>query len=300
MVADSLDYRNKLMKSATYASISVAVILVSIKLIAWIATDSLSLQATLIDSILDAMASLVNLLVVREAIRPADREHRFGHGKFEALAAIGQSIFITVSALWLSLEAFQRFVKPQEIHQKQLGISVMVVSIILTLSLVFYQRFVIRKTQSTAIKADSIHYASDTLINFSVIIAFILNDFFDWHYVDPLFGSAIAFYIFYTAWQISKEAIHILTDHELPDEERQKIIDICMNDPRIQGVHDLKTRSAGSQSFIQLHLEMDGNITLFEAHEIADHIVMLLVTAFPNTEVIVHQDPFDDSTDKHL
>ena len=280
-----------LARRATYASVSVAGILILAKLFAWLWTDSLSLQATFVDSLLDAAASLLNLVAVRQAYRPPDKEHRFGHGKIEAVAALGQSLFISGSSAWLMLEASHRFLHPQKVESTGVGIIVMIFAILLTLLLITYQSYVIRKTRSPAILADSIHYRSDVLINGSVIIALMAGEWLNTAYLDPLFGLGISLYILWTAWNISKDSFHILIDRELPDESREKIFKIALGHPKILGCHDLKTRSSGRHSFIQLHIEMDGDISLREAHIISEQVIEALEKEFPQSEVILHEDP---------
>ena len=281
-----------LLKKATYASVCVALFLILIKCVAWIMTNSIGLQASLIDSILDAAASMINLIAVREALKPADKEHRFGHGKIEAVAALAQSMFITGSAAWLFFECIDRFAHPHPLEHTGVGVGVMVVSMALTLGLVLFQRHVIQQTNSTAIKADAVHYRSDFLINGGVIASLLAGYWLDMSFLDPLVGGLIAGYVLYTAWTISQEAFHILVDRELSDEERARITNIALAHPKVVGLHDLRTRSAGAQTFIQLHLEMDGNMSLSAAHVIADDVAMNISHAFPQAEVIIHQDPY--------
>lgn len=280
-----------LARRATYASVSVAGILILVKLFAWMLTDSLSLQATLVDSLLDAAASFLNLIAVRQAYRPPDKEHRFGHGKIEAVAALGQSLFISGSSAWLMLEAFHRFWHPQKVESTTMGIVVMIFAILLTLLLITYQSYVIHKTQSPAILADSIHYRSDVLINGSVIIALMGGEWLNTNYLDPLFGLAISLYILWTAWKISKDSFHILIDRELPDESREKIFKTALSHPKVLGCHDLKTRSSGRHSFIQLHIEMEGDLSLRKAHMISEEVMEALQKEFPHAEIILHEDP---------
>lgn len=281
-------------RMATYASVSVAAVLIAVKFYAWILTDSLSLQATLVDSLLDAAASILNLFAVREAQKPADDEHRFGHGKIEAIAAMGQSIFIFASAGWLLREAVHRFSDPQPIEQTGVGMIVMVVAIILTLILLTYQNYVVKHTHSTAILADSVHYRSDILINFSVIIALFAVKETHQYWIDLIIGGGIALYITYTAWYIAHHSFQILIDREFSTEDRQRIVDIAEGHPEVKGCHDLRTRSAGTQKFIQLHLEMDGALSLFEAHRIALEVTEKIHILFPRAEVLIHQDTSHD------
>ncbi len=287
LIADS----GRLMRLATYASVGVAVALIAIKIVAYLLTDSVSMLSTLIDSLLDMAASVINLLAVRTALVPADREHRFGHGKAEPLAAMGQSAFIAGSAAFLLVEAGNRLVNPSALQNSAFGIGVMIVSIVATISLVAFQRSVVRRTGSVAIKADSLHYFSDLLVNCAVIAALILWRQFGWTFVDPLFAAVIGLYILYTAWQIAQGAFDLLMDRELPDAARRRIRDIALAHNAVRDLHDLRTRSSGQATFIQFHLELDGHMPLSRAHEVSDEVEDAILVAFPGAEVIIHQDP---------
>ena len=289
--ATNNDANARLIKLATYASVSVAVVLIVAKLGAWLATDSLSILSTLIDSLLDAAASLINLFAVRHALEPADREHRFGHGKAESLAGLAQSAFICGSALFLLIEAADHFVRPREIANVDIGFVVMGVSIVLTIILVGFQRYVVQRTKSVAISADSLHYKMDILVNVGVVISLAMVMYMGWLWADPVIAIIIAGYIVYGAWSIANASLQILMDHELPDEDRAKIRAISIAHPDVAGIHDLRTRSSGLNVFIQVHLELDGDMTLVRAHEIADEVEESIMAAFPNAEVITHQDP---------
>jgi ferrous-iron efflux pump FieF len=278
------------MKRATYASASVAGLLITIKVIAWLWTDSVSLLATLLDSCLDAAASLITLFAVRHALAPADEEHRFGHGKAEALAGLAQSMFITGSALFLLLEASARFFHPQPLGNVTVGVSVMVVSMIATLALLVLQRHVIRKTQSTAIAADALHYKTDLYMNASVIVALLLAAY-GWAGFDAVFALGIGIYIMYSAWEIIQHALNDLMDHELSGEEREHIRQLVSEHPQAHGMHDLRTRKSGTTVFIQFHLELDDALPLIEAHRISDEVEATLMNAYPNAEIIIHEDP---------
>ena len=279
------------MRWATYASVATATTLIVVKLGAWLMTDSVSLLSTLIDSILDAVASLVSLFAVRQALTPADREHRFGHGKAEPLAALGQAAFITGSAVFLVFEALNLLLNPRPIMNAPIGIGVMVFSILATGLLVLFQRYVIRRSQSVVIRADSLHYLGDLLINAAVIVALLGVSQFGWTLLDPLFAIAIAAYILKTAWTIAGDSLHMLMDRELPDEERARIARIVRAHPEVLDLHDLRTRMAGPQTFIQLHLELNGDLTLWDAHAISDQVEAELKAAFPQAEVLIHEDP---------
>ena len=281
----------RLMRIATYVAVSVASILVMAKFYAWMTTESLSLLSTLIDSMLDIAASGINLLAVRHALEPADSEHRFGHGKAESLAGLAQSAFITGSAVFLFIEAGNRFLMPRDIEHTDIGYLVMGFSIILTVLLVSFQRYVIKRTKSAAIRADSMHYHMDVLVNIGVVISLLLVSKMGWQWADPAVAVLIAIYIVYGAWQIAQDALDVLMDRELSDEDRQKIRTLALKHSDVHGVHDMRTRSSGLRVFIQLHLELDGSMPLLKSHEIADAVERDIMGAFPNAEVIVHQDP---------
>ncbi|MEH6583821.1 MAG: cation diffusion facilitator family transporter [Halioglobus sp.] len=280
----------RLMRLATYASTSVAAVLITAKLVAWGMSGSVSLLATLLDSTLDALASLVNLFAVRHALSPADEEHRFGHGKAEALAGLGQAAFISGSAGFLLLESGRRMLNPEPIEGYGIGIAVMVFSIIATLALLRFQHHVIRKTDSTAIKADALHYRTDLLVNASVIVALLLSAQ-GWPGFDALFAIGIAFYILWSAWAIVKHSLDHLMDRELPDEDRERIMSIANSHSEVHGLHDLRSRRSGTATFMQLHLELDDDLKLLEAHRISDEVEDSLLEHFPGAEIIIHIDP---------
>ena len=280
----------RLMRLATYASISVAVILIVAKTIAWGMSGSVSLLATLIDSTLDALASLINLFAVRHALSPADKEHRFGHGKAEALAGLGQAAFIAGSAGFLLLEAGRRIAHPIPLESYGTGMLVMLFSIAATLLLLTFQHHVIRKTDSTAIKADALHYRTDLMVNASVIVALWLS-VQGWAGFDALFAIGIAIYILYSAWEIVRQAFDHLMDRELPDAARDNIKRIAKAHKDVHGMHDLRSRRSGTATFIQLHLELDDDLTLLQAHKISDEVEWSLQAAYPGAEIIIHIDP---------
>lgn len=282
--------RARLLRLATWASVTVAGILILGKLVAWLATGSVALMASLVDSLMDALASTINLLAVRWSLQPADDEHRFGHGKAESLAGLGQATFIIGSAVFLLLEAVDRFLHPKPLASVALGVGVMVFAILATLVLLTVQRHVMRLTASTAIKADSLHYATDLITNLSTIAALVLAAF-GWHGADPYFALAIAVFILYSALQIGREAIGLLMDHELPRERRDEILRLVFAHPRVLGVHDMRTRQSGYAFFVQLHIELDDSLPLWQAHEVSDGLERKIREVYPGAEVIIHEDP---------
>lgn len=289
------DRRVRLLKLATWWSVATAGALIVAKGIAWLNTGSVSLLASLIDSLMDAVASVINLVAVRFALQPADEEHRFGHGKAESLAGLAQAAFICGSALLLVSEAVDRMIDPRPLEDVVLGVWIMVLSILATLLLLAIQRYTIRHTGSVAIKADSLHYFTDLLTNLSVIVALFLAAR-GWLLADAVFGLAIGAYILYSAISIARESVQHLMDRELSQETQDQIAAIVLQHPEVHAVHDLRTRQSGQTRFIQLHIEMDGGMTLARAHEIGDTVMQRLREALPDTDIIIHQDPEDDSS----
>ncbi len=280
-----------LMKSAAAASVGTALVLIGVKLFALMMTDSVALLSSLIDSTLDAGASFLNLWAVRQSLTPADSGHRFGHGKIESLASLGQAAFIAGSAVLLIFQSIQYFLHPRIITHVGIGMGAMGISIVLTLLLVSFQRYVVKKTKSVAITADYAHYAGDVMMNLSVILSLFVGSYFNFRYADPIFALLIAVYLIVSVFRILKQSLAQLVDAELPDQEKQKIADIVLKSPDVSGLHDLRTRSSGTQWFIQLHLELDPLFTLAKAHAVADQVEKRLTQAFPNAEIIIHQDP---------
>ena len=281
----------RLMRLATYASVATACTLIVAKLTAWALTGSVALLSTLIDSTLDGAASLVNLWAIRHALTPADQEHRFGHGKAEPLAGLGQAAFILGSGVLLMVEAVKRLFQPEEVTQGLVGIAVMVFSIVMTMALVWFQRQVIRRTRSVAISADSLHYSGDVLINGSVIVSLGMGMTLGWTFLDPLFAIAISLFLLWNAWNIAQGSMDMLMDREMADADRERIIAIVRSNPEVIDLHDLRTRLSGQAGFVQLHLELDPQLPLIRAHAIADQVEQAIAQAFPHCEVIIHEDP---------
>lgn len=289
----------RLMTAATLVAVGVAVILVTLKAVAWALTGSVAMLSSLADSALDCLASLVNLLAVRHAVQPADDDHRFGHGKAEALAGLMQAAIVTASAGFLLSEIVGRFRDPQIPQAEEAGVAVMVISIALTLGLVQFQKYVVRRTGSVAVGADSLHYTGDVLMNLSVIAALGLGKWLGWAWIDPVFGLGIALILLKGAWEIGRDSFNMLMDREFPEDDRARIMALATNHPQVIGAHDLRTRSSGLQDFIQVHLEVDGSLPLRTAHAIADQVEGSICAAFPKAEVIIHLDP-DGMREPHL
>lgn len=281
---------NQYVKRAANFAVIVAATLIIAKAFAWWQTGSMAILAAMTDSLVDLFASLTNMLVLRFALQPADDDHTFGHGKAESLAALAQSAFITGSAAFLLLQGIQRLTEPELIQRSDLGIAITIFSIVLTAALVWYQKRVVKLTQSPAIEADSLHYQTDLYMNAAILVAMILN-IYGVVYADAVFAIGIALYILFNAAKMCWEAVQSLLDKALPQEEVDQIWAIALQHPRIIGIHDVKTRRAGAIRFIQLHLELDDHLPLVVAHDITDSLEQKILAAFPHSEVIIHQEP---------
>jgi ferrous-iron efflux pump FieF len=283
------DDRARLLRMATTASVATACVLIAGKLVAWLLSGSVSVLASLVDSLMDAAASILNFVAVRYSLMPADAEHRFGHGKAESLAGLAQAAFITGSAVFLILQAVDRLLHPRPLEALTIALAVMVFATVATAVLLLVQRHVIRRTASVAIRADSLHYATDLLTNLTVIAALVLAQL-GWPALDPVLAIIVAAYILYSAVRIGIEAIHALMDRELPEEVRTRIREIALGHPLVRGVHDLRTRQSGQTPVVQLHLELEGSLSLAAAHEAADQVENAIRESLPGADVIAHQD----------
>lgn len=284
--------RETLLPLATYASVATAILLVGLKTWAWLASGSVSLLASLVDSLTDSLASIVNLFAVRLALRPADDNHPFGHGKAESLSALAQSAFIGGSAVFLLLNAVERLLHPQPLQQTTLGIAVMLVSLLLTLALVLFQRWVLRRAQSQAVSADSLHYVTDFASNIVVLVALVLAAW-GWQRADAVLALLLGGWIFWSAAKIAIEAVNTLMDKALPPADVARIEAAALAVPGVLGIHDLRTRLSGARHFIQMHIDLDARLNIVEAHDIAVAVAAQIRALFEEAEVIVHQDPVE-------
>lgn len=288
--AISHEHYARYLRLATYASVSTATLLIAVKLGAWLLTGSVSVMASLIDSLMDVAASMINLFAVRYSLMPADEEHRFGHGKAESLAGLAQATFIAGSALFLVLHAVDRLLNPQPLQAVGVGIAVMVFAIAATLILLAFQRFVIARTGATAIRADALHYLTDLLTNASIIVALSLS-LAGWPGMDPIFAVGIAVYILHSAWRIGFEAFHQLMDRELPDADRERIRQLALAHAQVRGLHDLRSYRSGQREIVQFHLELDGDLSLHEAHAVTEAVTAAIHHAYPAADIVIRQDP---------
>ncbi len=279
------------MRNAARASIAVSLFLVAIKTFAYFASHSVAMLASLADSALDLFTAGLNFYAIHEALAPADKEHRFGHGKAEPLAGLAQGAFITASALFLVIQAVQRLIAPQPVEHGLEALIVMLVSIVMAIGLILYERSVVRRTGSLAVAADQTHYIGDVATNIGVVIAILLAAGLGWTRADPIIALLVAAALVVSAWLVFRQSLDQLMDHELPDADREKIKLIVRAHPEVISLHDLRTRKAGLYTFIQIHLELDPDMALARAHTVSDEVEAELHAAFDKAEVIIHQDP---------
>ncbi len=280
----------RLVQLAGRAAVSAAALLIIVKLIAWIVTGSSSILAALTDSLMDITTSIINLLAIKIALQPADDKHRFGHGKAESIAGLAQAAFICGSALFLLFNSISALINKQEVVASSVGIAVMVFSVLVTIALVTFQSYIVKKTGSLAIKADSLHYRTDIALNGTVLLALILSGL-GWYWADGLFAIAVSLYILHGAWEIGMQSIDALMDKQLPKAEEEQIVKMAYLIKGVRGVHDLRTRQSGNTKFIQLHLELDDDLSLYEAHNRADKLEAELEKVFPQVDILIHPDP---------
>ncbi|WP_407276744.1 cation diffusion facilitator family transporter [Halothiobacillus sp. DCM-1] len=279
-----------LLRRVTTASVAVAILLILMKLGATLSTNAISMMASLIDSTMDLFASLVTLFAVRIALQPPDEDHRFGHGKAEPLAALAQATFIAGSGVFLFIQAAQRLMNPQPMETADFGILVMLVSMIATAGLLIFQRYVIARTNSPAIKADAAHYGSDFIVNAATIAALWFTQQ-GAHWVDPLFGAAVGGFILFGAWRVGRTALDQLMDRELLDGTEEKIRQIAHAQPEVQAVGHIRTRMSGRTPTIQLYLYLSDATPLHEAHRIGDEVIEKIQESFPTADILLHEEP---------
>jgi ferrous-iron efflux pump FieF len=276
---------------AGIASATVATLLVALKIYASWSTGSAAMLGSLADSGLDLIASLVTLYSVRLAAMPADRQHRFGHGKAEAIAALLQVVLISLSAFWLAVHSAGALFAGTRSTGAGTGVAVSVISMILTLVLINYQRSVIARTGSLAIGTDSVHYQSDFALNAAVIAALLLDQLADIRGADAVAGLGIALWLLHNAYAASQNAVDQLMDREWPEARRHAFIEVANRHPELRGIHDLRTRTSGNNDFVQFHVWVDPEMTVGEAHRVMDEVEARLRDVFPDVEILIHPDP---------
>lgn len=292
------DYNKRLKNLAVIASVSLAILLAVIKLFVFLKTNSLAIFSSFIDSLTDLFASLISFVAIYFSAKPATNSHRYGYGKTEALSALMQAIFVGGSGFFVIYDGIKRLVNPVHISDIPVGIFVMSFCICSTLILVLFQAYVAKKTNSLAIRADMAHYTVDFLTNAAVIISLILLHFFDFVYFDVIAALFISVYLLHNAYILAKEAVELITDKELPVEIKKNIEDIVKKSKGVLGLHDFRTRNLGDTYYFEMHLEIDGNISLLEAHRIAARVEQKILKIYPNSQILIHQDPYGIHEDR--
>ena len=280
-----------LVRSASIASLLVASTLIVLKYYGWVTTTSISLLGSLADSLIDFLASIFVFIAISYSLLPADAKHRFGYGKSEGLAAFIQSLLIGISGIYVCFEAIKRLLNPSQINQPSIAIWIILVSIALTLALVMYQKYVVKKSKSIAIESDQYHYLTDTYVNISVLFSIVITGWTRFVFIDALVGLLISGVVLYTSVTLLKKSFKILLDQEIQSDDRDRIREIALDHPKVLGFHDLRTRDTGRKYIIQFHLELDPNMSLLESHEITDEVTDNVLKLYPDSELIIHTDP---------
>lgn len=281
----------RLTRRTALGATAVAAVLIVAKTGAWWSTDSVAMLSSLVDSLLDVGMSVVTLLAVQQAAKPADREHRWGHGKAESVAALSQAAFIGGSAALVLVECARRLVDPEPIRHELVGIATTAFAIALSAALVWVQSVVVRRTGSLAIAADRSHYSADIMVNVGVIGSYLVAGFGGLIWLDPIIGAVVAAWMGRSAWRIGHGAVDLLMDRELPDEQRARIRTIALEHREVKAVRDLRTRRSGTDTFIQMILVVDGSLSVDQAHRIVDEVERAVCAAFPSVEVLIHEEP---------
>ena len=289
-----------LVKSASIASLLVASTLIILKYYAWVTTSSVSMLGSLADSLIDFLASIVVFIAITYSFLPADAKHRFGYDKSEGLAAFIQSLLIGISGIYVCFEAITRLLNPSQINQPNIAIWIILVSIALTIALIVYQKYVVKKSQSMAIESDQYHYLTDTFINLSVLFSIVITGWTQFTFIDAVVGLLISGVVLYTAFILLKKSFKILLDQEIQSSHRDQIRKIALQHPQVLGFHDLRTRDTGRKYIIQFHLELDPKMSLLESHRITDEVTDNVLDVYPNSELIIHTDPLgiDEARDQ--
>ena len=280
-----------LVKSASIASLLVASTLITLKYYAWVTTSSVSMLGSLADSLIDFLASVFVFIAITYSFLPADEKHRFGYGKSEGLSAFIQSLLIGISGIYVFIEAIKRLLNPSQINQPNIAVWIILVSIVLTIALIMYQRYVVKKSQSMAIESDQYHYLTDTYINLSVLFSIVITGWTRFKFIDAVVGLLISGVVLYTAFILLKKSFKILLDQEIQSSHRDQIRKIALQHPQVLGFHDLRTRDTGRKYIIQFHLELDPKMSLLESHKITDEVTDNVLNVYPNSELIIHTDP---------
>ena len=290
---------NKLMIIGSLASTGTALCLAVLKFFAFVMTGSVAILSSLFDSVQDFMTSLINLIAVHQAIQPADKAHRFGHGKAQGIGGLLQAFIIAASSVLLLIESISHLIHKEPIQHIEVAFIVTGIAVVVTLLLVRFQNYVVRLTNSLSMKADKAHYTGDVLMNGGVIISLCGSVFFNWDWLDGLFGILVSIYLFWAVWTVMAEACAMLMDKELPQEMRTKIRSLALSVPMVKNISGLKTRQSGNNFFIQFNAEFDGKLSLASAHAQLDKIEDIILATFPKSEIIIHAEPYQIEGKKH-
>lgn len=282
---------HRLLKQASLASVLTAVGLLLLKLFTFLITGSVAILSSFFDSAQDFLTSLINLFAIKHAIQPADNEHRFGHGNAQALGGLLQGFMIALFSLFLAQESIHRLLKPSPIGHIELGVLVMLIAIAVSILLVSFQTYVVKKTNSLSIKADRMHYTGDILMNAGVIISIIIAEKVGFPVLDAIFGIGVSLYLFYVVFQIMKEAVTQLMDTEISEEFRRQIIKISLSFPEVKRIYHLRTRQSGETLFVQFCVAMDGKLSLQKAHDISHKIEMKIKKTYTHSQIMIHVEP---------
>jgi ferrous-iron efflux pump FieF len=281
----------RLTHGVTGLSVAVACVLTLLKAAVWAATDSVSVLASLADSALDLLAALGTFVAVRYAVAPPDAEHRYGHGKAEAFASLLQAGLVFASAALIGQEAVQHLIRPRPIEREGWAIGVMAASTLLTGGLVAAQTRVLRKARSVAVAGDRAHYLADLASNLTALAAIAAAALLGLLWFDAVGGLAVAAVLLWGAISVFRQASGELMDRELPDDARARIVALMTADPRLTDVHQLRTRAAGPIVHIQMHADLDPELSLETAHEVVVEAERRVLEAFPSADIIIHPDP---------
>lgn len=289
---------NRLKKLAAASSVSLAVTLCLMKGAAVFYTGSLAVLSSMVDSLSDIFASAITFFAIKISVKPASCNYRYGYGKAEALSALFQAAFVAISGFFILFDAIARLQNPIPLSQTNFGLAVMVISLLLTLVLVAFQRYVAKATNSQAILADSMHYSVDILTGLSIIISLIIIHLWHINWIDSAIAVAISIYLLYNAYDFGRSAVYLLLDRELDEEIRASIYNIVSQHPLSPNIHDLRTRDLGGAYMFEFHLELDGALSLSVAHKYTDEVEALILQTYPNAQIIIHQDPADLQEDR--
>lgn len=285
-------------KRAVYASVFVSAVLFLIKTFGALATGSLAIFSSLIDSLSDIIASTISFIAVKISLKPANCNYRYGYFKAESLSALVQAVFIASSGVFVLYGGVNRFLHPIPLEKTGIGLLIMLISLMATFILIFFQNYVSKHTGSLAIKADMGHYVVDILTNLGIIFSLWVVEVFHFEWFDTLTALFIALYLIIYAFQIAKEALVSLMDKELPLDIRQNIANIITNTEGVLGYHDLRSRDMGGVYYFEIHLELDGTLSLLEAHQLTEKVEQKIKFAYPKAQIIIHEDPYGIKEDR--